>query len=386
MRRTATLIAVLAVAGLGWWTRAAADDPEPCPCGDSYASGSYSGGSNTGGDDFWTSARRARWQHGPDGCPQPAINYFDPHGRWYVAADGIALKRDPSDERPIATRDTATDVVLSTSDLRGEFEGGLRLLVGRQLSERWAIEGSYFGLTTWRAQAAVRDSTLNADGTLGNLFSPFSGFGDPAVVGLDFNSLASINNTSSLDNFELNVRQRVDLPASQLGAYMLYGVRFMNLRERFEYRTESASPAPGGSINAIAVETDNDAVGFQLGSALEWRVEERGWITVEMKGVVAHNNADQATVGDLSGIAAVAGARGESRTTFVGDLSVAAMYQFTPRLLGRIGYQSIWVDGVALASENLEADPNVLTLGPPRLVHDGSVVYHGPFAGLTLTW
>lgn len=377
MRHTAVLIAMLAVAGLGWWTQAAAEGGgEPCACA------TCAGGQE---DDFWTSARRPYWKYGADNCPPPPVYYFDPLQNWYVVADGIALKRDPSDERPIATRDNATDVVLSTSDLRNEFEGGLRVLVGRKLSERWAIEGSYFGLTTWRAQAAVRDATLNADGTLGNLFSPFSEFGDPAVVGLDYNALASIANVSSLDNFELNVRQRVDLPASELGAHMLYGVRFMNLRERFEYRTESASPAVGGTTNAIDVETDNDVVGFQLGSILEWRIEERGWITVEMKGVIAHNNADQVTLGSLGG-AAVAGSRGESRTTFVGDLAVSAVYQFTPRLLGRIGYQSMWVDGIALASENLEADPNLITLGPPQLVHDGSVVYHGPFAGLIWTW
>ncbi len=177
------------------------------------------------------------------------------------------------------------------------------------------------------------------------------------------------------------------MPASELGAYMLYGVRFIDLRERFEYRTESASPGPGGSLNAIDVETDNDLIGFQLGSILEWRIEERGWITVELKGVVAHNEAAQATTGSLSGLATTLDAtRGESRTAFVGDLSVSVLYQFTPRLLGRVGYQSIWVDGVALASENLEGDADLLTLGPPQLVHDGSLVYHGPFAGLTWTW
>lgn len=379
MRRSATLAAMLALAALGWWTHAAAEGPAPCDCND--------GGGHGDRDDFWTSARRPYWQMGEDNCPQAKRYYFDPRSTWYIAADGVALKRDPSDERAIATLNTPTNVVLSTSDLRNEFEGGLKLTVGRKLGDWYAIEGSYFGLTTWNAFAAVRDSTVNANATLGNLASPFTNFGSPAVTGFDFNALASINNVSSLDNYELNVRQRVDLPASELGAYMLYGVRFIDLRERFEYRTESASPAPGGSDNAIDVETDNDLVGFQLGSILEWRIEERGWITVEMKGVVAHNDAAQTTTGSLSGLATTLDAtRGETRTAFVGDLSVSVLYQFTPRLLGRVGYQSIWVDGVALASENLEGDADLLTLGPPQLVHDGSLVYHGPFAGLTWTW
>jgi hypothetical protein len=380
MRLTATMTAVLALAALGWWTHAAAEDASPCAC-----NGADSGAGSARNYDFWSSSRRLRWNEGSAGCPQPPLYYEDPREPWYVIADVMALKRDPSDERPIATRDTPTDVVLSTSDLRNEFEAGLRVLVGRQLSEWYSVEASYFGLMTWNAQAAVRDTTTNALGTAGNLFSPFTNFGDPAVAGFDFNSLAAIENRSSLDNFELNLRQRIDLPPTGMGAAITYGVRFMDLSERFSYRTESASPL-GGSIADLDVETDNDLVGFQLGSILEFRVEERGWVVVEMKGVVAHNDADQATSGSIGAGTAIDSARGETRTAFVGDISVAAVYQFTPRLLGRIGYQSMWVDGVALASENLQADPNLLVLGPPQLAHDGSIVYHGPFAGLMWTW
>lgn len=377
MRRAATSMAMLAVVALGWWTQAAAGDREPCDCNGSYS----------GEDNFWTSSRRPRWAMGADNCPPPPLDYFSPRARWYIASDIIALKRDPSDERPIATLGATDNVVLSTSDLRNEFEAGARLTVGRRLSDWYAIEATYFGLTTWNAFAAVRDDTVNINATEGNLFSPFSNFGNPAgVIGLDFNALASIENRSSLDNFEISLRQQVDLPPSGLGASMLYGVRMMNLRETFRYRTESASPV-AGSINDISVDTDNDLIGFQLGSVLEFQIEDRGWITVEMKGVVAHNGAGQVTTGDLEALATpLDSARDETRTAFVGDISVALVYRFTPGILGRIGYQSMWVDGVALASENLQADPDLLTLGPPQLVHDGSVVYHGPFAGLMFTW
>jgi hypothetical protein len=54
--------------------------------------------------------------------------------------------------------------------------------------------------------------------------------------------------------------------------------------------------------------------------------------------------------------------------------------------VGRIGYQALLIDGLALASENFDRNVAILTAGPAELVHDGSVVYHGPFVGLTTTW
>jgi hypothetical protein len=331
------------------------------------------------------------WLPGPDGCPKPEIFYVSPRGPWYVMAEGIALKRDASDERVFATIGDPDTVALSTSDQRFEFEGGLKALLGHQFNDYYAIEASYFGLTTWDAQAAVRDVSVNGLGTTGNLFSPFSNFGDPAgIAGLDFNTLASIRTVSSLDNFELNIRQRIDTVPEPFQASVLYGVRYMNIRERFEYRTQSFSPAPGGAENAVNVHTGNDLIGFQIGGALEARIEPRGWINFEVKGAVCHNGADQAsdyTFGPLAGPqTTIAGARAEERTAFVGDVSLSFMYQFSRRLVGRIGYQSIWVDGVALASENFESNVNRLTLGPPQLVHDGGLVYHGPFAGLMYSW
>ena len=123
---------------------------------------------------------------------------------------------------------------------------------------------------------------------------------------------------------------------------------------------------------------------------IELRVEPRCWLSFEYKAVVCHNDADQSTdlaTGPLAGPATVTtGARAEERTTFVGDAAIVIAYAFTPSCVGRIGYQALWVDGLALASENFERNINLLTLGPAQLVHDGNLVYHGPFAGLMWSW
>jgi hypothetical protein len=326
-----------------------------------------------------------------DGCPSPKLLYESPRAPWYVVTDAVAFKRDSSDERDFAALNTPGNVVLSTDDLHFEFQGGLRAMVGRQISDWYAIEGSYFGLMTWDESHAVRDVTLNGQGTLGNLFSPFSNLGvNPGLVGFDFNTFASIRVVSSVDNAELNLRQRLDTPPSMMQASVLYGLRYMHIRERFEYRTQSLSPTPVGTSNAIDVETGNDLLGFQLGGMLEFRVEPRCWISVEGKGAICNNGADQQTrftPGTLATPAApVTGRRDSDRTAFIGDVAVTLAFEFTPTIVGRVGYQAIWVDGVALASENLQANASLLSLGPAELVDDGGLVYHGPFAGIMWTW
>ena len=370
----------MVVLGLGLLVHAAAtaDDPAvhvPAPCFDGSGDGEF---------------RYPRYFPGPDGCQPPHPLYESPRGPWYVVTDLVAFKREADGDQDFAALDTPDNVVLGTEDLKFEFQAGPRVLVGHQFSDWYALEASYFGLMTWDEFRAVRDVTVNSLGTAGNLFSPFTNFGDPAgLAGQDFNTFAQIRTVSSLDNAEINIRQRLETTPSIMQATALYGFRFMSIRERFEYSTESASPA-GGTVNLVDVETDNNLYGFQIGGMIELRVEPRCWLSFEYKAAVCHSDADQTTnftTGPLAGPGTpVTGSRAEERTAFVGDGAVVIAYAFTPACVGRIGYQALWVDGVALASENFEPNFSLLSLGPAQLVHDGNLVYHGPFAGLMWSW
>ncbi|MEX0586945.1 MAG: hypothetical protein WD176_09885, partial [Pirellulales bacterium] len=121
-----------------------------------------------------------------------------------------------------------------------------------------------------------------------------------------------------------------------------------------------------------------------------YRLAPRIWANFEAKAAICHNDAAQETVfgtGPLAGPAvATTGGRAEERTAFLGDFSFNMMFQFAPRLVGRLGYQAILIDGVALASENFQTNFGLLTLGPPLLDHDGTIFFHGPSAGLMFTW
>ena len=80
------------------------------------------------------------------------------------------------------------------------------------------------------------------------------------------------------------------------------------------------------------------------------------------------------------------GRRDEAITSWVLDLRLSATVLVTPRLAVIGGYHALWLDGLALASENMSQDVNVLAFGPPTLVEDGKVLYHGPHLGLTWIW
>lgn len=333
---------------------------------------------------------------------------------WYFAADGLGLKRDASDdqtfqalvERTWAEEEgvwVATDTVtpvLGTQNLQFGFQGGGRALVGHTLGSCHAFEVSYFQVTDWDELASVRDSTefiaeVDGDGNPvttfpASLFSPFSGFGDPPIEGLDYNNLAYITYSSSLNNIEWNLRRWILNCPSQLQASVLVGGRYMNIGESFLYYTESAVPAPGGATNAVATDTDNSMLGVQLGAMFEFYVDPGWWVDCEIKGAYFNNNASQTTVFVHDGVPAYQGTHVGSReadvSAFALDLRLNATFLITPQLAIRGGYQALWVDGLALASENMSPDVDVLAFGPAGLDHRGKVVYHGPHLGLTWVW
>jgi hypothetical protein len=54
--------------------------------------------------------------------------------------------------------------------------------------------------------------------------------------------------------------------------------------------------------------------------------------------------------------------------------------------VARFGYQGIFIDGLALGSDNFLRNVPNMTTDPSELAKDGHLAYHGPFAGATLTW
>jgi hypothetical protein len=301
----------------------------------------------------------------------------------YVTADGGAIRRNPTHRINFASLNDPGNIALSTGNFNYDFSAAGRLIVGGTLNDCLQIESVYTGVAEAADTAAVRDSTPNVGG-LGHLFSPFGGFGASPIVGLDYNNLAQIHYTSSLQIVELNIRRQVPVPPGRLTASVLFGVRYISLPEDFDYATQSIL----GSA-AIHVATNNQMVGPQIGAMFEMYVDNRWWVNFEMKGAVMNNRAQQTTSGAINYIGAVvplSGSECENHTSFAGDLALTFVYRWSPHFTTRLGYQALWLTNMALAPDNLNTNINILTQGPAQLNHGSQTVYHGPFAGVELGW
>ncbi len=342
---------------------------------------------------------------------QPVSGYSDPMGSdhdwvpseyqvcppaympgWYFMADAMAMKRDASGHLPFAVWSVLVDpgdgivelrdLVLSTRDLDFDFRAGGRALIGRTLGPYHAFEVLYFGFSTWSEAAAVRDATPNDQGETGSLFSPFSDFGYPPDVTHDYNNFAFISYNSRLDNIEWNLRRALDMPPGRLQASVLIGGRYMDIPEEFNYITESTLHPS----DFITTQTENDMLGIQVGALFEFHVDPGWWIDFEIKGGAFDNRVEQRSVYRQGAQLVSVNRKADHRSTWVLDLNLMLVYQVGPNLSIHLGYQALWVDGLALASENFIRDIDILTLGPPALVDDGKVLYHGPQIGGTLAW
>jgi hypothetical protein len=67
----------------------------------------------------------------------------------------------------------------------------------------------------------------------------------------------------------------------------------------------------------------------------------------------------------------------------LGEISLNYNHQITTNLSMRVGYNAFWLTGVALASDNFNANFNFITPVPAQVDHSGNSVYHGPSIGFT---
>ena len=348
------------------------------------------------------------------------------NARVYATVDFLPLFRDESgttvyqarafrevEEIRNTTTGAVTDTIityrreaaLTSGDLDGGFEPGVRVLMGVSLSDWYRLECSYFGSYSWTDSATVRYDA--SDGT-GNLLSPFSNFGDPEGVlsldpvpdgffnpvhGLDFNNRACITWSSQLDNYELNLRRRLCMETDRhicAETSCLVGLRYMKLRETLDYASESP-PFPGEALdefqNSETVRVENDLFGPQIGALAQFLVHNRAWIDVSINGAILFDQAESRVAANVNpgGVpTAAAFSSEENATAFLGDLSVQFNYQFAPSGTVRVGYNAMWLNGVALATRNFVSDINALGNNCPHSVdHDGNVVFHGPSIGIT---
>lgn len=353
------------------------------------------------------------WQRRYDMCPAPPAEWeCDPEGNgedsggmdgedactgdgcpnwmarrkcgFYFTSDYAPTFYDHNTTTQFARLGPAGPFALDTGNLPTELNSGGRMVMGCQLLCRLGIEGSFQGFYSYSDQAAVRDTSLNAAAGIGNLQSPFSNFGVPAVVGVDNNSLVGVSLQNRFNTADLNLRYLLDMPPGPFDITVLVGARFAKIDELFRYQSQTTTGAV--VANDVAVTTRNELWGPQLGFVSSTLVTERFWIDFTAKGSLLHNAARQQTavaINTNGQIANLMGTATAGRTAFLLDGILVGNYQLTEGLSFHAGYQAIWIDGAALGVANFQTNLAQLLAGPAQVNTGATAIYHGPVLGMT---
>jgi hypothetical protein len=330
------------------------------------------------------------------GCGHSSFSLFGGHGGCgdccydddcliaYTRFDVLYWRRDRPRNVQITSEGEGGPIVLETDDLpNSDWEAMPRFSIGVPISHCTLIEGVYFGTPTWQSEASVTDPN-------GNLFSVYTDFGtnglDPSVFGPS--TLQFIQYQSMLHNVEGNILYLLPDCSCRTQTMLLAGFRYVNIREIFRYETQN-SDIPAGQLNTI--QTYNSLLAWQLGARIDTQLHGRLHMLLEGKAGLAVNLASQQTEFLGTGLAAGDQANFSARNDHLALVTYAGatlVYDVCPWMSLRGGYHVMYVNGVALAPENLAAP---LPLNFPNDVvaeinDHGAILYHGATAGLEIRW
>ena len=190
--------------------------------------------------------------------------------------------------------------------------------------------------------------------------------------------VATFHYQSNLYNTEFNIyRQSPNI----CWLTMLAGFRWMEISEAY-----SAVFETGGTSPNFGIDVNNHLYGFQLGGLVNLRNNGRWRVDSWLKLGLFANSADQDTFEDFTstgGQVLTVGAR-SADFAFVGDMGISLSRQLTQNLYLRFSYMGLWVEGVALAPQQLDnMDPSVAFA---TLDNSDNVFYHGGFLGAEFLW
>lgn len=366
----------------------------------------------------------------------PALTAFDPsmveqaaimystnawfrRGFWYSQQDVMLLLRSEGQDVHISADSSGSDFefTMATSMLTSKtvdptYAPGTRLTVGRFLGQDvvnrdHAIEFQFMGLFDYsESEALVGVSPFGLDTALGpgNQFftDGITGqiFGAP-VDGFSNARRHDIRYDSDFNTGELNyrvmtrpVRDRLALQpngtwmqhggASSLRS-MLVGLRYIRIDEMFRFQASFADRQTQGTHQ---VQTANDLYGIQVGGDFVETYNNWSW-GVRFKTGGLFNFANRRTKRDK--ITENANNEFVRQTRFqeldnenlaaIVEVGLMASYHIRPNLSARLGYDAIYITGIATAPENLGLHD---AFRPFEVTHDA--LFHGLSMGVEMLW
>ncbi|MBC7819724.1 MAG: BBP7 family outer membrane beta-barrel protein [Planctomycetaceae bacterium] len=163
------------------------------------------------------------------------------------------------------------------------------------------------------------------------------------------------------------------------------GFRYFNVGERLNLTADGVVPGEVGNYN---IRTRNNLYGAQLGARFRRTRGRFGWDATGQAGIFGNDAQQSQFVQDFpAGPDSVLRNVSTSRSgvAFVGQGNLSGLYALTNVWNLRAGYNVIWIEGLALAPDQL--DFNFATAGSgTRVNNDGGLFLHGVNVGLEARW
>jgi hypothetical protein len=277
---------------------------------------------------------------------------------WSISAGAIWLHRSRPETAAIVTPPTGTPgITVNGTDFGFDWGGGVDVGLMHRGKRGYIWEARYFNSND-------ADATYN----IPNITTfRIAGIGVTILGGGSLNSTYS----TKLDSSELNLHKMLNDRVT-----IFSGFRWIELHDTL--RVNMATPA-----TFARWDENNHMYGGQVGT--NWALLDPSSafrLNLSGKAGAYSNNACNRFTSTV-----VTGDHEEdSEIAFVGEGSLTATYFFTEHVAFRGGYQVMWLDNVALASDAAAATAQVPGGTSSPVITDGRLFYNGATAAVEFVW
>ena len=327
------------------------------------------------------------------------------NGGWYVAGESLWMDRSRNNRRVIAEEvDPFVGVrTLKFTSAAQPFNvaPGARITIGKSLGRDYldrdrAFEFIYYGGMSYE-DVDGRNAVNN-----GIFVTPL----DPVAPGFNGATAYATKFSSNFNSWEWNYKLRRRLGRDQLvmspgGNWtrhaergwlpaLIVGTRLANVNEQFSLSSSRAGATQDQFSGRYHVDAGNWLLGLNVGGELISQNEFYYW---GLRGRAAPALTFASTAQQAAGIDTVLSPPGRQTVAFsdeatrtgpgfIGDLTLMAGWNITPNFALQVGYDFLWVAGMATATRQLNLDNrdvNAIDVG-------GQTFYNGVSFGFYGSW
>jgi hypothetical protein len=275
------------------------------------------------------------------------------------------LRRSTASSQTLVRNQLTGEEILNSDDLTFDYQGTPRFGLMRIYPSCHGWDVNYFGLQSWTttARSGSEDVSPAYEGPGGLIPSTRPGTIFRTDYGTDLYSVEV--------NYRYRVRDCVTLVA---------GFRWLELGDEF-----SATRIAPTDQDLFTVDTNNHLYGFQIGlDTTLWERRGRFQVDATLRAAILGNHADQQTVAPFyagSPVFVDSITASADHTSFFGELGLQGLFWLTPRIAVRGGYQLMWLEGVALAPEQIPVT-DLIAPGEARVDTGGNLFLDGATVGM----